>query len=133
MPSAESNFLIGTIGTDGTFPLFILRPVAGRNEAVDPQKIRVGTANKGAACCAPTSLSLFSQFRRKRRCPLRRDVGPITLALDVDPEGPMDPVDALGFIKVQVHGDLGGSRRSSSPTVGIPRLATDDGRRRRCS
>ena len=42
----------------------------------------------------------------------------------------MDPVDALGFIKVQVHGDLGGSRRSSSPTFGIPRLATDDGRRR---
>jgi hypothetical protein len=38
--------------------------VAGRNEAIDPKKIRVGTANKGVACCAPTSLSHFSQFRR---------------------------------------------------------------------
>ena len=51
-------------GQTGRFPLFILRRVAGRNEAIDPERILVGTANKGAACCAPTSLSLFSQFRR---------------------------------------------------------------------
>src|SRR5258708_5867864 len=46
-------------GQTGRFPLFILRTVAGRNEAIDPKKIRVGTANE-AQHAAPLQASRFS-------------------------------------------------------------------------
>src|SRR5260370_5578507 len=46
-------------GQTGRFPLFILRTVAGRNEAIDPKKIRGGTANE-AQHCAPLQASRFS-------------------------------------------------------------------------